>query len=64
MERQKETMPISSSRQNTLASVEAPRVYDSHRETHTIKLLLVPLTALLLWLLVGGWLYFFGFPAQ
>ena len=35
----------------------------SYRETHTMDLLLVPITALIVWLLIGGWLYFFGLPA-
>jgi len=39
-------------------------VNDRRRETPTINLLLGPLAALLLWFLVGGWFYFFGFPAR
>ena len=62
MERRNETMPISSLDQNTLASMETTQVKGS-RETPTINLLLGPLAALLVWLLVGGWFYFFGFPA-
>jgi hypothetical protein len=64
MERQKEALAVSSPGQSTLASVEPSRVYDKRRETHRINLLMGPLTALLLWLLVGGWLYFFGLPAR
>jgi len=63
MERRKEAMPISSPSQSTLASVEPTRVDGGRRETTTINLLLGPLAALLVWLLVGGWLYFFGLPA-
>jgi len=64
MERRKETMPISSLDQNTLASMETTRVNGRRRETPTINLLLGPLAALLVWFLVGGWFYFFGFPAR
>jgi len=64
MERRKETMPISSLGQSTLASMETKRVNDGRRETPTINLVLGPLAALLLWFLVGGWFYFFGFPAR
>jgi len=64
MERRKETMPISSLDQNTLASMETTRVNDRRREAPMINLLLGPLAALLLWFLVGGWFYFFGFPAR
>jgi hypothetical protein len=65
MERRKEAMPISSPGQSTLASVESARVDGRRRETHTINnLLLGPLAALLVWFLVGGWLYFFGLPAR
>ena len=64
MERQKEALAASSPGQSTLASVEPTRVYDGRRETHRINLLMGPLTALLLWLLVGGWLYFFGLPTR
>ena len=64
MERQKEALAALSPGQSTLASVEPARVYDRRRETHRINLLMGPLTALLLWLLVGGWLYFFGLPTR
>ena len=65
MERRKEAMPISSLDQNTLASMETTRVDGGKpRETPTVNLLLGPLAALLLWFLVGGWFYFFGFPAR
>lgn len=64
MERRNEAMPISRLSQSTLASVESPRVNARRRETHTINLLIGPLAALLVWLLVGGWLYFFGLPAR
>ena len=64
MERRKEAMPISSLGQSTLASMETTRVNDRRRETPMINLLLGPLAALLLWFLVGGWFYFFGFPAR
>jgi hypothetical protein len=64
MERRKEAMPISSLGQNTLASVETTRVGGGRRETPTINLLLGPLAALLVWFLVGGWLYFFGLPVR
>lgn len=64
MERQEEAMSISGPGENVLSSVEAPLAHESHRETHTLNLLLVPLAALLLWLLVGGWLYFFGLPVR
>lgn len=57
-------MPISSPGQSTLASVEPARVNGGRRETHTMNLLLGPLAALLVWFLVGGWLYFFGLPAR
>jgi hypothetical protein len=63
MERQKATMPISNPGQSALSSVEAPFVRESYRETHTMDLLLVPITALIVWLLIGGWLYFVGLPA-
>ena len=62
MERRKEAMPISSLDQNTLASMETTQVKVG-REIPTINLLLGPIAALLVWLLVGGWFYFFGFPA-
>ena len=62
MEAQKEALPMSSSNQSTLASVEPARVYDRHRGPYTINLPLVPLIALLVWFLFGGWLYFFGLP--
>jgi len=62
MEAQKEALPMSSSNQSTLASVEPARVYGRHRGPHTINLPLVPLIALLVWFLFGGWLYFFGLP--
>jgi len=62
METQKEALPMSSSNQSTLASVEPARVYDRHRGPRTINLPLVPLIALLVWFLFGGWLYFFGLP--
>jgi hypothetical protein len=64
MERQEETMPISNPGQNALSSVEAPLVRESYRETHTMNLLLVPIMALILWLLIGAWLYFFGLPVH
>lgn len=64
MERQNEALAVSSPGQSTLASAEPVRVYDRRRETHTINLLMGPLTALLVWLLIGGWLYFFGLPAR
>jgi hypothetical protein len=64
MESQKEALAVSSPDQSAVASVEPGRVYDRRRETHRINLLMGPLTALLLWLLVGGWLYFFGLPAR
>ena len=65
MERRKEAMPISNPGQSTLASVEPARVNDRRRGTYTINnLLLGPLAALLVWFLVGGWLYFFGLPAR
>jgi hypothetical protein len=64
MERGKEAMPISNPGQSTLASVEPARVDDRRRGTYTINLLLGPLAALLVWFLVGGWLYFFGLPAR
>src|SRR5262245_51325655 len=63
MERRKEAMPISSLDENTLASMETTQVKGS-RETPTINLLLCPLGALLVWFLVGGWLYFFGLPVR
>ena len=56
-------MPISNPGQSALSSVEAPFARESYRETHTMDLLLVPITALIVWLLIGGWLYFFGLPA-
>ena len=64
MERQKEALAMSRPGQSTLASVEPARVHGRGNETHGINLLIGPLTALLLWLLVGGWLYFFGLPAR
>ena len=64
MEMQKEALAVSSPGQSTLASVEPAGVYDGRRETRRINLLMGPLTALLVWLLVGGWLYFFGLPAR
>jgi hypothetical protein len=64
MERRKEAMQISNPGQSTLASVEPARVNDRRRGTYTINLLLGPLAALLVWFLVGGWLYFFGLPAR
>jgi hypothetical protein len=64
MEREKETMPISNPDQNGLSSVEDPFVHESYRETHTMNLLLVPIAALILWLLIGACLYFFGLPAH
>jgi len=64
MERQKEALAVSSPGQSTLASVEPAPVYDRRRETHRSSLLLGPLTALLVWFLIGGWLYFFGLPAR
>jgi hypothetical protein len=64
MERRKEAMPISNPGQSTLASVEPARVNDRRRGTYTTNLLLGPLAALLVWFLVGGWLYFFGLPAR
>jgi hypothetical protein len=64
MERRKEAMPISNPGQSTLASMEPARVNGRRRETPTINLLLGPLAALLVWFLVGGWLYFFGLPAR
>ena len=57
-------MPISNPVQSTLASVEPARVNDRRGGTYTINLLLGPLAALLVWFLVGGWLYFFGLPAR
>lgn len=62
MERRKEAMPISSLGQSTVASMESTPVNGSRRETPRINLLLGPLAALLVWLLVGGWFYFFGLP--
>jgi hypothetical protein len=62
METQKEALPVSSSNQNNLASMEGVRVYDLHREAPAISLWLLPLIGLLLWFLFGGWLYFFGLP--
>jgi len=44
--------------------MEPAQISGRRRETRTINLLLGPLGALLLWFLVGGWLYFFGFPAR
>ena len=64
MEMQKEALAVSSPDQSTLASVEPAGGYDGRRETRRINLLMGPLTALLVWLLVGGWLYFFGLPAR
>jgi hypothetical protein len=64
MERRKEAMSISSVGQSTLAPMETTRVNGRRRETPTINLLLGPLAALLVWFLVGGWLYFFGLPAR
>ena len=64
MERRKEAMQILSPGQNTLASVEPAQINGRRRETHTINLLLGPLAALLVWFLVGGWLYFFGLPVR
>jgi hypothetical protein len=64
METEKEALTMLSPDQSTLASVEPARVYDRRREAYRINLLMGPLTALLLWLLVGGWLYFFGLPAR
>jgi hypothetical protein len=61
MERRKEAMPISSLGQGTLT--ENTRVNSRRSETPMINLLLGPLAALLVWLLVGGWFYFFGFPS-
>jgi hypothetical protein len=63
METQKEALPVSSSNQSTLASVESARVYGRHRGPHTTNLPLVPLIALLVWFLFGVWLYFFGLPS-
>lgn len=57
-------MSISSVGQSTLAPMETTRVNGRRRETPTINLLLGPLAALLVWFLVGGWLYFFGLPAR
>jgi hypothetical protein len=62
METQKEELPVSSSNQSTLATVERTQVYDRHPGAHMINLWLVPLIALLVWFLFGGWLYFFGLP--
>src|SRR5262245_40020196 len=64
MERRKEAMSISSLDQSTIASMESTRVNGRRRETPRINLLLGPLSALLLWFLVGGWFYFFGFPTR
>ena len=64
MERRKEAMQILSPGQNSLASMEPERITGRHRETHTINLLMGPLGALLVWFLVGGWLYFFGLPVR
>ena len=64
METQKEEPPVSSPNQSTLASVERARVYERRRGANPINLLLGPLTALLVWFLIGGWLYFFGLPAR
>jgi hypothetical protein len=64
MERQKEALAVSSLGQSAVASVEPAGDYDRRRETYRTNLLMGPLTALLVWLLVGGWLYFFGLPAR
>src|SRR5262245_37055651 len=64
MERRKEAMQILSPSQNPLASVEPVRMNGRRRETPTINLLLGPLAALIVWFLVGGWLYFFGLPVR
>ncbi len=64
MERQNEVLPISSPSENSLGSVEPSRAHERHRNTRTINLLLGPLTALLVWFLVGGWLYFFFLAAR
>jgi hypothetical protein len=64
MEMQKEALAVSSPGQSTLASVEPAGVDDGRRETRRINLLMGPLMALLVWLLIGGWLYFFGLPAR
>ena len=64
MERRKEAMQILSPGQNPLASMEPEPISGRRRETHTINLLLGPLGALLVWFLVGGWLYFFGLPVR
>ena len=64
MERRKEAMQILSPGENPLASMEPAQISGRRRETRTINLLLGPLGALLLWFLVGGWLYFFGLPVR
>jgi hypothetical protein len=61
---QKEALSISSPNHNSLTSVEPARVHDRDRENNMINLLIGPLTALLVWFLVGGWLYFFFLPAR
>jgi hypothetical protein len=64
MERQKEVLAVSSPGQSAVVSVEPAGGYDRRRETYRTNLLMGPLTALLVWLLVGGWLYFFGLPVR
>jgi hypothetical protein len=64
MEMQKEALSISSPNHNSLISVEPARGHDRDREDNMINLLIGPLTALLVWFLVGGWLYFFFLPAR
>jgi hypothetical protein len=62
MEWEKEALAVSIPDRSTLTSVESERVCNRHRETHPLTLLLGPVAALLVWFLVGGWLYFFGLP--